>query len=76
MDLSSALAAIRSLSIDDRVRLVQTILDEIAAQESTPELTEAQQRELDRRLADDDAFPDDVVPWETIRAEARARAGQ
>lgn len=29
--------------------------------------------ELDRRLAEDEANPNDTVSWETIRAEARAR---
>lgn len=32
--------------------------------------------ELDRRLAEDDAKPDDIVGWETIRAEAQARYDQ
>jgi hypothetical protein len=32
--------------------------------------------ELDRRLAEDDANPDDIVGWETIRAEAQARYNQ
>jgi putative addiction module component (TIGR02574 family) len=29
--------------------------------------------ELDRRLAEDDANPNDTVSWETIRTEAQAR---
>lgn len=29
--------------------------------------------ELDRRLAEDDADPDDAVSWEVIRSEAQAR---
>lgn len=31
--------------------------------------------ELDRRLAEDDANPNDIVSWETIRAETQARYG-
>jgi putative addiction module component (TIGR02574 family) len=33
-------------------------------------LTDAQIKELERRVADDDAHPDDVVPWELVKAEA------
>jgi biotin synthase len=43
------------------------------AQPNSPTLTEAQQSELERRLADHVANPDDVVPWEQVKAEARAR---
>ena len=38
-----------------------------------PELTEEQEAELDRRLDEDDAAPDDVVPWEEVKAQALAR---
>jgi putative addiction module component (TIGR02574 family) len=68
MDLASALSAVRSLSIEDRLRLVETIQHELV-----PELTEEQQRELELRLAEDDADPDDVVSWEVIKKEAQAR---
>jgi putative addiction module component (TIGR02574 family) len=74
MDFATTLAAVRSLSPEERIRLVQVVCDDLAADQACPDLTEAQQRELDRRLADDDANPDDVIPWETIRAEARARS--
>ncbi len=73
MDFSATLSAVRSLSIDDRIRLVQVILDDIAVEQGSSELTDAQKAELDRRLAEYEANPADVVPWEVIRAEARAR---
>lgn len=38
-----------------------------------PRLTDEQLQELQRRLADDDANPDDVIPWEQVREEALAR---
>ncbi|MBV8608922.1 MAG: addiction module protein [Singulisphaera sp.] len=38
-----------------------------------PVLTEEQKAELDRRLAEDDAAPDDVVSWEEVKAQALAR---
>jgi len=38
-----------------------------------PVLTEEQKAELDRRLVEDDAAPDDVVSWEEVKAQALAR---
>lgn len=62
------------LSIDERGALVQEIWDSIA--EESPEqgpLTEDQKRGLDRRPEAHRANTGDVVPWEVIKAEARAR---
>ena len=64
------------LSREQRIVLVQEIWDTIAAEPYQPLLTEAQCRELDRRIADDDANPDDVVPWEQVKAEVLARIQQ
>ncbi len=64
---------IDKLSVDDRIVLVEDIMDSIAADE---DLTEAQRAELELRLADDDANPDDTVPWEQVEAEATARWGR
>jgi putative addiction module component (TIGR02574 family) len=64
------------LSVDDRVVLAHEIWDSVAAEVERAPLTEAQLRELERRLADHQANPGDVVPWEQIKAEALARFGQ
>lgn len=32
--------------------------------------------ELDRRVADDDQFPSDVIPWSEVKASVRARLGR
>lgn len=62
------------LSIADRIRVAQAILESIAQQsEAPPRLTEAQRQELERRLEDAARNPDDVVDWEQVRAEALAR---
>ncbi len=71
-------ATLQSLGIDrmtreERLRLVQEIWDTIAAEQDTPFLTEAQRREIERRVAEDDAAPDDVIPWEQVKAQALAR---
>jgi putative addiction module component (TIGR02574 family) len=61
------------LSVDERLALVHEIWDSIAAERGPIPLTEAQRAELERRLADHEANPSDVVPWEQIRAEALER---
>ena len=61
------------LSRDQRIALVLEIWDTVAAEAAAPLLTESQRLELRRRVAEDDARPDDVVPWEQVQAEALAR---
>ena len=61
------------LSVEQRLALMHEIWDSIAAEPGTTHLTEAKKRELERRLADDRANPGDVVPWEEVEAQARAR---
>ena len=61
------------LSRDERLVLVQEIWDSIAGEESPPVLTETQREEMKRRMADDDANPDDTVDWEQVKREALAR---
>jgi putative addiction module component (TIGR02574 family) len=61
------------MNIEDRIALAQAIWDSIPAESSRPRLTDAQRQELERRLADHEANPDDVVPWERIKAEALSR---
>ena len=74
MDFSTTLAEIVSLGVDERIRLAVAIWDSITTEPGQPELTEAQQRELERRLAAHTASPEDVVPWEEVKAQALARA--
>lgn len=78
-DLGDAMSTtLRSFGIDrldrdQRIALVQEIWDTVAAETSSPLLTEPQREELRRRVADADLRPDDVVPWEQIKAQALAR---
>ncbi len=64
------------LSADERLQLIQEILDSLEDEVSSPPLSEAQKQELDRRLASLDVNPDDVVPWEEVEARALARFRQ
>ena len=77
MDISAALTEIKTLSIDERIRLVQAIWDSIVANGGEQlELTETQRQELARRLADHAANPSAVISWEEVKAQARARSRQ
>jgi putative addiction module component (TIGR02574 family) len=73
MSLTIQSLGIDRLSREQRIALVQAIWDTIAAESAPPLLTEAQRRELQRRVAEDDASPDDVVPWEQVKAQTLAR---
>jgi putative addiction module component (TIGR02574 family) len=61
------------LSLEDRLALMHEIWESISAEPDRVHLSDAQRRELERRLAEHEANPDDVVPWEQVKAEALAR---
>ena len=67
MDITATLNKIATLKVEDRIRLVQAIWDSIAAEEAYPELTEEEKQELDNRIAESDANPDNVMTWEEVR---------
>ena len=73
MPVSAKTLGIDRLNIDEHLALVDEIRASICADAATFPLTEAQRKELDRRLADDHAFPDDVMPWADVRASIKAR---
>ena len=56
------------MSIPERITLVEQIWDSIAAEPDEVEITEAQRRELDRRLAAWKADPDAGDSWENVKA--------
>jgi putative addiction module component (TIGR02574 family) len=61
------------LPLTERLRLVEAIWNSIAADSTAMPLTEAQRAELDRRLAEHEASPDDVVAWEEIKTAITER---
>jgi putative addiction module component (TIGR02574 family) len=64
---------IDQMSREERLALVQAIWDTIAAESRPPLLSEAHRLELQRRVAEDEANPDDVIPWEQVKAQTLAR---
>jgi putative addiction module component (TIGR02574 family) len=67
LDISVTLNKIKALSIADRIKIVQEILESIAAEQTYPDLTAAQKQELDRRITDYESNPDDVMTWKEIK---------
>ena len=59
----------KNLSIPERIRLVEEIWDTIAEENEAFELTEAQKRELDRRLKSARSNPAQGRTWDEIKAE-------
>ena len=70
MNWSATLEQISTLSVNDRIELVQAIWDTVAEDKAPhPDLTEAQKKDLDRRIAELNANPEMAVTWESIRRE-------
>ena len=64
------------LDIDEQIELVEAIWDGIVSRGAAPSLTDAQKTELDRRLTDYLANPNDVVSWNDVNAAALANIKQ
>ncbi|MCX7093402.1 MAG: addiction module protein [Methylobacter sp.] len=65
-----------TLDIDEQIELVEAIWNGIVSRGAVPTLTEAQKIELDRRLADHLANPNDVISWDEVKAAALSKVGQ
>jgi putative addiction module component (TIGR02574 family) len=76
MDVPSVLREVDAWPVQDRMLLVQELWGRLVDQGYEPELWENLRDELDRRLAADEAAPDDLVSWEEVKAEALKRAGR
>ncbi len=68
MNISVKSLGLDRLSIEERLALVEELWDSIAQSGADVPLSAAQQTELDRRLAEHEANPDDVVSWEDVKA--------
>jgi putative addiction module component (TIGR02574 family) len=76
VDLTSVLHEVDRWPVEDQIRLVQEIWNRLVDQGYDAELSANLKAELDRRLADNDAAPEDVVPSEEIKAQALGHAGE
>lgn len=73
MAISLKSLGIERLGIEERLTLVEEIWDSIAADSAAVPLTRAQRDKLDRRIADHEANPDDVVSWEEVKTKLTER---
>jgi putative addiction module component (TIGR02574 family) len=71
MNITNTLNEIVALSIEERINLVQDIWDSIAADQACADLTDEQKQELERRTADYEANPDNVLTWEEVKASIK-----
>ncbi len=62
-----------SLSVPERIQLVEDLWDSIAASAEEVPLTAAQREELDRRLDEFERDPDSGRPWPEVRSEIEER---
>lgn len=69
MTPASVLPEILQMSEADRIELAHAIWDSVVDDNEPIQLTEAQKRLIDQRLADRKANPDDRIPWEVFKAE-------
>ncbi len=73
MDIAATLDGITALSVEERIRIVQAILESITVEQVYPELTLELKQELDRRSCAYDANPDEVMTREEVRASIQRR---
>jgi putative addiction module component (TIGR02574 family) len=67
MEFDTVLTEVDAWLVGDRIRLMNELWNRLVDQGHEPELSEEMKAELDRRLTEDDAEPDDVVPWAEVK---------
>jgi putative addiction module component (TIGR02574 family) len=72
MEFSETSQEVKKLSVAERILLVEEIWDTIAAEQESLEVTEAQKRELDRRLEAYESSPGDGSSWEEVKQRIMA----
>lgn len=73
MAMSKSALDFRSMSIPERLRLVEEIWDSIAQDAETLPLSPEQRAELDRRWAEHEEDPTTALPWDEVRDELYGR---
>ncbi len=64
---------ILKLTVSERLELIDTIWDSITTDPGDLPLTEAQRREIDRRLDHYAVNPPSLSPWDEVRARIEAQ---
>ena len=63
---------VSSLTIAERIILVEEIWDSIVLQEESLEITEAQRKELDRRIESHQDSQESDTSWEELKSELQS----
>lgn len=70
------LSELLRLSVAERIQLAEDLWDSVAADpEALPPLTEAQQSEIQRRLAEHERDPSSARTWDEVRSRLWACLG-
>ena len=72
VDVARTIDDLRSLSVDDRVRVVQAVWDSLPEQASIPASAE-QAKELNRRLDAYETDPENLLTWDEVLERLRGR---
>ena len=72
VDVARTIEDLRSLSVDDRMRVVQAVWDSLPEQASVPTSTK-QAEEWNRRLDAYEADPEDLLTWDEVLERLRGR---
>lgn len=75
MNVSIKSLGIDQLPVEEKLALVEEVWDSIAADSAAMPLTEPQRIELQKRIEEDDAHPDDIIPWDQVKTSSLARLG-
>ncbi len=67
--MNTQFSEILQLSVAERIQLVEDIWDSVAAFPDEVVLTEAQKKELDRRLQSYAQNPQEGIPWEDLKTQ-------
>ena len=72
VDVARTIEDLRSLSVDDRMRVVQAVWDSLPEQGCVPTSAE-RTAELNRRLDAYEADPEDLLTWDDVLERLRGR---
>jgi putative addiction module component (TIGR02574 family) len=73
---TNVLEAAKSLPLPERLDLLDALWESIIEEGYKPPLTSAQAEEIDHRLKAHERNPDEVVNWQTIKAELDSKFGR
>jgi putative addiction module component (TIGR02574 family) len=73
IDVEHAIAQIRSLPVQDRLRVMEAVWDSLPEPSQSIGVSGEQAAELSRRLDALEADPDDVLTWDEVLGRLRGR---